>query len=57
MKVKKEKPESLTFYDSKIMKDEIRVIENLRNDIKKNTDQKKRLTKILGMLKRQSKFL
>ena len=56
-KEQKEKPDSLVFYNSKIMKDEIRVIESRRKDIKKNTDEKKRLTKILNMLKRQAKFL
>lgn len=57
MKNKKEHPESLIFYDSKIMKDEIRVIESRRAGIKKNNIEKKNLTKILGMLKRQAKLL
>ena len=57
MKNKQEKNDSLIFYDSKIMKDEIRVIIFCRNAIKKNNDEKKRLTKILSMLKRQAKLL
>lgn len=56
-KEQKEKPDSLVYYDSKIMKDEIRVMEHRRDDIKKNNDEKKRLTKILNMLKRQAKLL
>jgi hypothetical protein len=57
IKEKKETPDSLVFYTPKIMKDEIRVIETLRDSIKKNTNEKKRLTKILNMLKRQVKLL
>lgn len=57
MKNKPEKPESLIYYDSKIMKDEIRVIKLRRDEYKRNTEEKKRLTKILNMLKRQAKLL
>ena len=57
MKKNKEKPDSLVFYDSKIMKDEIRVIKLRRDEYKRNTEEKKRLTKILNMLKRQAKLL
>lgn len=57
MKNKKEKPESLIFYDSKIINDEIRVIKYRRDEYKRNTEEKKRLTKILNMLKRQAKLL